>query len=155
MAAGLAALPPEVVLVLVHDAARALVPVAVVDAVVAALRAGADAVVPVLPVVDTVKRVLGQVVVGTVDRVDLRVAQTPQGFRREVLEQAHRADADRAQAGGADSPDGAGAADRATDDAGMVEAIGGTVVTVPGSEEAFKVTRPLDLLLAEAVLSRG
>ena len=155
VAAGLRALPPEVVLVLVHDAARALVPVAVVDAVVAALHAGADAVVPVLPVVDTVKRVQGQVVVGTVDRADLRVAQTPQGFRREVLEQAHRAGMDRARAGGADLTDGAGAADRATDDAGLVEAIGGTVVTVPGSEEAFKVTRPLDLLLAEAVLSRG
>lgn len=155
VAAGLAALPPEVVLVLVHDAARALVPVAVVDAVVAALHAGADAVVPVLPVVDTVKRVQGQVVVGTVDRADLRLVQTPQGFRREVLEQAHRAGTDRARAGGADSADGAGAADRATDDAGLVEAIGGTVVTVPGSEEAFKVTRPLDLLLAEAVLSRG
>jgi 2-C-methyl-D-erythritol 4-phosphate cytidylyltransferase len=122
-------------LVLVHDAARALTPPAVVEAVVAALRAGADAVVPVLPVTDTVKRVDGDRVRVTVDRSDLRVAQTPQGFRREVLAAAH------AQAGPA-----------ATDDAALVERLGLTVDTVPGSEEAFKVTRPFDLLMAEAVL---
>ena len=138
VAVGLAELPPAVELVLVHDAARALVPVAVVEAVVAALRAGADAVVPVLPVVDTVKQVDGDRVVGTVDRAHLRAVQTPQGFRRSVLLAAHAA-----------------AAGALTDDAGLVEAAGGTVVTVAGSEEAFKVTRPLDLLLAEAVLRRG
>lgn len=139
VAAGLAALPPEVELVLVHDAARALVPVAVVEAVVAALRAGAAAVVPVLPVADTVKRVgaAGQVL-ATVPREDLRAVQTPQGFRRDVLEQAHRA------AGGS-----------LTDDAGLVEAAGVTVQTVPGAPEAFKVTTPFDLLVAEAVLARG
>lgn len=131
----LAALDPGVDLVLVHDAARALTPVAVVEAVVAALRAGADAVVPVLPVSDTVKRVAGDRVLVTVDRSDLRVVQTPQGFRREVLVAAH------AQAGPA-----------ATDDAALVERLGRTVVTVPGSEEAFKVTRPFDLAMAEAVL---
>ncbi|MCW2726677.1 MAG: 2-C-methyl-D-erythritol 4-phosphate cytidylyltransferase [Frankiales bacterium] len=131
----LAVLGPDVDLVLVHDAARALTPPAVVEAVVAALRAGADAVVPVLPVTDTVKRVDGDRVRVTVDRSDLRVAQTPQGFRREVLAAAH------AQAGPA-----------ATDDAALVERLGLTVDTVPGSEEAFKVTRPFDLLMAEAVL---
>ncbi len=134
--AALAALPADVDLVLVHDAARCLTPVAVVEAVVAALRAGAEAVVPVLPVADTVKQVAGDRVVGTVDRSCLRAVQTPQGFRRDVLERAHAA----------------GLASL-TDDAGLVEALGGTVTTVPGDDEAFKVTRPLDLLLAEAVLA--
>ncbi len=140
VACALAGLPPGVDLVLVHDAARCLTPPVVFAAVVAALRAGADAVVPVLEVYDTVKRVDGEVVVETVPRSALRTVQTPQGFRREVLELAH---AELAHSAGCD---------RHTDDAGMVEALGRTVVTVPGHEEAFKVTRPLDLLLAEAVL---
>lgn len=131
----LAALPPDVDLVLVHDAARCLTPGHVIEAVVAALRAGADAVVPVLPIADTVKHVEGVRVLGTVDRAALRAVQTPQGFRREVLARAH----------------GAGLR-AATDDASLVEALGGTVTTVPGDDEAFKITRPLDLLLAEAVL---
>ena len=137
VALALAALPAGVEHVLVHDAARALTPVAVVEAVVAALRAGAPAVVPVLPVADTVKQVEGDRVVATVDRSALRAVQTPQGFARGVLERAH---AEHGREG-------------ATDDAGMVERLGVPVVTVPGSDEAFKVTRPLDLLLAEAVLS--
>lgn len=131
----LSALPP-VEHVLVHDAARCLTPVSVVEDVVACLRAGAGAVVPVLPVADTVKSVSGDRVVATVDRSSLRAVQTPQGFRREVLEQAH--------ASGLPS---------LTDDAGLVEALGLPVVTVAGHEEAFKVTRPIDLLLAEAVLA--
>ena len=138
VAAGLAALP-DVELVLVHDAARALVPVAVVEAVVTALRAGAVAVVPVVPVADTVKRVDADgAVIATVPREDLRAVQTPQGFRRDVLIAAHT-----------DGPV------RRTDDAGLVEALGLPVHTVPGSLEAFKVTTPFDLLIAEAVLSRG
>lgn len=142
VAAGLAALPAEVDLVLVHDAARVLVPVVVVEAVVSALRAGAVAVVPVLPVPDTVKQVDACArVTTTLDRSDLRLAQTPQGFVREVLEAAHAA----AKAAGVDA---------VTDDAGLVERLGRPVVTVPGADEAFKVTRPLDLLLAEAVLAR-
>jgi len=135
----LAVLDAGVELVLVHDAARCLTPVAVVEAVVAALRAGAHAVVPVLPVADTIKAVEGERVTGTLDRTALRAAQTPQGFRREVLERAH-----------------ASGQPAATDDAGLVEACGGTVTTVDGSPDAFKVTGPLDLLLAEAVLrARG
>jgi 2-C-methyl-D-erythritol 4-phosphate cytidylyltransferase len=135
VAAGLAALPAEVELVLVHDAARALVPPSVVAAVVAALREGAEAVVPVLPVADTVKRVDGEgVVVATVPRGDLRAVQTPQGFRRDVLERAHRTSAP------------------VTDDASMVEALGVRVRTVPGDPEAFKVTTAFDLQVAEAVL---
>ena len=104
----------------------------------AALAGGADAVIPALPVTDTVKRVdAAEQVVETVDRSVLRAVQTPQGFRRDVLEQAHAAP-------GADALE-------ATDDAGLVERIGRPVLVVPGSEEAFKVTRPLDLVLAEAV----
>ena len=132
----LAALDPAADLVLVHDAARCLTPVSVVEAVVACLRTGAEAVVPVLPVADTVKQVSGDTVVTTLDRASLRAVQTPQGFAREVLQRAH-----------------ASGLTARTDDAGLVEALGGTVTTVPGSEEAFKVTRPLDLLLAEAVLA--
>jgi 2-C-methyl-D-erythritol 4-phosphate cytidylyltransferase len=133
--AALAALPTSVDLVLVHDAARCLTPVDVVERVVAALRGGAEAVVPVLPVADTVKQVDGDRVVTTVDRSALRAVQTPQGFRRSVLERAH-----------------ASTGPVLTDDAGLVEAAGGVVTTVAGADEAFKVTRPLDLVLAEALL---
>jgi 2-C-methyl-D-erythritol 4-phosphate cytidylyltransferase len=132
--AALAALDPAVELVLVHDAARCLTPAKVVEAVVQRLHGGAEAVVPVLPVADTVKQVSGETVVATLERASLRAVQTPQGFRRSVLERAH------------------GLPGEATDDAGLVEALGVAVTTVAGSEEAFKVTRPLDLLLAEAVL---
>jgi 2-C-methyl-D-erythritol 4-phosphate cytidylyltransferase len=134
-----AALPAEVEVVLVHDAARPLVPVELVDAVAAAVRDGADAVVPVLPVVETIKEVDGSCVVRlTLDRSALRAVQTPQGFRRTVLEEAHAA------AVGED----------ATDDAGLVERLGRPVRVVAGAEEAFKVTRPIDLVLAEALVSR-
>jgi 2-C-methyl-D-erythritol 4-phosphate cytidylyltransferase len=139
VAAALAALDPETDVVLVHDAARAFTPPEVVRRVVDAVRDGAAAVVPVVPVADTVKRVDDDdIVEATVDRSRLRAVQTPQGFRRDVLVRAHREDAERAGA--------------ATDDAGLVEALGERVMVVPGSEEAFKVTRPLDLMLAEALL---
>ena len=139
VARALLALPSDVDVVLVHDAARPLVPSEVVDRVVAAVRAGADAVIPTLAVVDTVKSVADDgTVERTLDRSQLRAVQTPQGFRREVLQRAHAAS------------DGA----EATDDAGLVERQGVIVHTVPGAEEAFKITRPLDLVLAEAVLAR-
>jgi 2-C-methyl-D-erythritol 4-phosphate cytidylyltransferase len=115
------------------------VPSAMVDAVVAAVEGGAGAVVPGLAMADTVKRVdPSGVVVATVDRTELRAVQTPQGFRRDLLDVAYG------------DPD----AGEATDDAGHVERHGGRVVVIPGAEEAFKVTRPLDLLLAEAVLAQ-
>ena len=134
----LAALPADVEAVLVHDAARPLAPAALARSVLAALAGGADAVIPALPVTDTVKRVdAAEQVVETVDRSVLRAVQTPQGFRRDVLEQAHAAP-------GADALE-------ATDDAGLVERIGRPVLVVPGSDEAFKVPRPIDLVLAEAV----
>lgn len=147
---GLAAIPPEVEIVLVHDAARPLVPVEVVDAVAAAVRSGAEAVVPAVPLADTVKRVEPnpggpEPVLDTPDRATLRAVQTPQGFRRETLAGVH-AKALTEEAEGGLPP--------VTDDAGLVERFGGRVVVVPGHEEAFKVTRPLDLVLAEAVLAR-
>jgi 2-C-methyl-D-erythritol 4-phosphate cytidylyltransferase len=140
----LAVLPDDVDVVLVHDAARCLVPVAVTEAVIAEVRGGAGAVVPGVPVADTVKRVAaGGEVTATVDRSDLWGVQTPQGFSRVVLMAAHEAARhDTAAAGGA------------TDDAALVERMGGRVRVIGGSEEAFKVTRPIDLLLAEAVLAR-
>lgn len=139
VARALIALPDDVDVVLVHDAARPLVPVEMVERVAGAARAGAPAVIPVLELVDTVKTVDADgAVVSTPDRAHLRAVQTPQGFARAVLQQAH-ANAD---------------IDDVTDDAGLVERQGVRVMTVPGHEEAFKVTRPMDLVLAEAVLTR-
>ncbi|QKW08255.1 2-C-methyl-D-erythritol 4-phosphate cytidylyltransferase [Streptomyces sp. NA04227] len=143
---GLAAVPADVEIVLVHDAARPLVPVDTVDAVIETVRAGAPAVVPALPLADTVKEVEPgpkgepEPVLATPERARLRAVQTPQGFDRATLVRAH------------ESVTLAG--EGATDDAGMVERLGLPVVVVPGHEEAFKVTRPLDLVLAEAVLAR-
>ena len=145
---GLAVLPADVEVVLVHDAARPLVPVDTVESVIAAVREGAPAVVPGLPLADTVKEVASgtapggspETVTGTPERARLRAVQTPQGFTRAVLDEAH----ERVAAEG----------EGATDDAGMVERLGLPVVVVPGHEEAFKITRPLDLVLADAVLAR-
>ncbi|MEU2112173.1 2-C-methyl-D-erythritol 4-phosphate cytidylyltransferase [Streptomyces sp. NPDC019507] len=143
---GLEALPETVGTVLVHDAARPLVPVDTVDAVIAAVLDGAPAVVPALPLADTVKEVeprekgTPEPVVATPERARLRAVQTPQGFDRDTLVRAHETVAVSGEG--------------ATDDAGMVERLGAPVVVVPGHEEAFKVTRPLDLVLAEAVLAR-
>ncbi|GAA3837514.1 2-C-methyl-D-erythritol 4-phosphate cytidylyltransferase [Streptomyces phyllanthi] len=141
---GLDALPPGIDIVLVHDAARPLVPVDTVDSVIEAVRDGAPAVVPALPLADTVKQVEQggaagepEPVVATPDRSLLRAVQTPQGFDRETLLRAHEV-----------------VTGNVTDDASMVEQLGLRVVVVPGHEEAFKVTRPLDLVLAEAVLAR-
>jgi 2-C-methyl-D-erythritol 4-phosphate cytidylyltransferase len=135
VAAGLRALHDGVEVVLVHDAARALAPPELFEAVVAAVEAGHDAVVPGLPVADTVKETdAAGVVVGTPDREALRAVQTPQGFRRAVLERAHA---------------GAGSA---TDDAGLVERDGGTVVVIDGDPRAMKVTTAHDLAVAQVFL---
>ncbi len=121
--------------ILVHDAARCLVPASVIRAVVEAVRAGHRAVIPVLPVTDTVKQVdAGGVVTATVDRAALRVVQTPQGFEAGLLRRAYAA---------ADGP--------ATDDAGLVERLGEPVTTVPGHPHAFKITTAFDLTVAEAL----
>lgn len=135
---GLASLPAGLDVVLVHDAARPLVPLEVVDSVVSAVVAGAPAVIPVVPIADTVKRVdaAGRVV-ETLDRTTLRAVQTPQGFTPTVLAEAL-----------------ADVRGEATDDAGYVEALGVPVIVVPGHEESLKVTRPLDLAVAETLLRR-
>lgn len=139
VANALAVLPDDTTHVLVHDAARALMPVPVFDAVLTALHDGASAVIPVLPVADTVKVVEDGAVMRTVDRATLRIVQTPQGFSRAALERAHQA----AQEQGVDD---------VTDDAGLCERAGIPVRVVDGDPLGFKITRPLDLVLAEALL---
>ena len=142
VALGLAALGQrnEGDVVLVHDAARPLTPAQVTARVIDAVRAGAGAVIPVLPVTDTLKSVdASGVVTGTPRRADMVAVQTPQGFRWDVLMRAHEAGASL----------GADEAVAATDDAGLVEAIGAVVHTVAGDERSLKVTRPLDLYLAQ------
>ncbi|GGQ43215.1 hypothetical protein GCM10010166_09400 [Couchioplanes caeruleus subsp. azureus] len=154
VAAMLAAVPAETEIVLVHDAARALTPSELVESVAAAVRSGHPAVIPVLPVVDTIKEVgPGETVLGTVDRSVLRSVQTPQGFRHDVLAAAHGLGPDaRLGAAGPVGPVGDGGRVSHTDDAGMVEKAGTPVVCVPGSDLAMKITRPLDLVIAEALL---
>lgn len=126
--------------VLVHDAARALTPPGLVVRVVDALRAGHSAVVPALPLSDTVKAVdANGVVLGTPDRAGLRAVQTPQGFATELLLRAYQRAADLT---GADF----------TDDASMIEHIGGQVQVVDGDPLAFKITTRLDILLAQAIV---
>ena len=133
--AGLAAVAPSATIVVVHDAARPLASPALFEAVIGAVRRGADAAVPAVPVPDTVKRVDGDEVVETVARDELVVVQTPQAFRADALRAAH--------AGGAD----------ATDDAALIEAADGRVVIVPGERANLKVTTPADLVMAAAILT--
>lgn len=122
--------------VLVHDAARCLTPAPVIHRVIEAVRAGAHAVIPVLPVTDTIKHVSAEGIVdGTPDRARLRAVQTPQGFAPETLDAAYAA-----------------ATDAATDDAGLVERLGIPVHTVPGDIRALKITTPTDMHLAEIIL---
>ncbi|MCK2237809.1 MULTISPECIES: 2-C-methyl-D-erythritol 4-phosphate cytidylyltransferase [unclassified Crossiella] len=131
---------PDAEVVLVHDAARAFTPPELTAAVVEAVRAGAKAVIPALPVADTIKQVDAEGVVrATPDRTTLRAVQTPQGFAVDVLRRAHEA----ALADGV----------AATDDAGLVERIGIPVHTVPGHADAMKVTTPFDLTVANALLA--
>jgi 2-C-methyl-D-erythritol 4-phosphate cytidylyltransferase len=134
--AGLAAVPDDAVIIVVHDAARPLATGELFTSVVAAVRAaGVDGVVPVLPVADTLKRVDGDTVQHSVDREGLVAVQTPQAFDAAVLRKAHRTGRD------------------ATDDAGLVEDLGATVRTVVGDPHNVKLTRSEDLVLAEALIN--
>jgi 2-C-methyl-D-erythritol 4-phosphate cytidylyltransferase len=136
VACGLAALPDDATHVLIHDAARPLASVALGMSVAARLAEGdADAVVPAIPVGDTLKRVEGDRVIATVPRDGLAAVQTPQGFVLAALRSAHARDTDDA-----------------TDDAQLIERNGGTVVCVPGESHNFKITFPGDLAVAEALL---
>jgi 2-C-methyl-D-erythritol 4-phosphate cytidylyltransferase len=136
----LAALPGDSDFVLVHDAARALTPPELVVRVVSALRDGHTAVVPALPVSDTIKAVdANGIVLGTPDRAGLRAVQTPQGFATDLLLRAYQRTAHLSGAG-------------FTDDASLVEHVGGQVQVVDGDPLAFKITTRLDLLLARAIV---
>jgi 2-C-methyl-D-erythritol 4-phosphate cytidylyltransferase len=132
--AGLAAVASDAEIAVVHDAARPLATPELFELVIDAVRAGADAAVPALPVADTLKRVAGDRVVGTVDRDGLVAVQTPQAFRVAALRAAHAGDSD------------------ATDDAALVEAVGGTVVVVGGDPRNLKVTNVADVAVVEALL---
>ncbi|WP_130177713.1 2-C-methyl-D-erythritol 4-phosphate cytidylyltransferase [Cryobacterium sp. SO1] len=145
VARGLARVRAGVAVVLVHDAARALTPAALIDAVVAAVRATGHGIVPGLSVVDTIKSVdADATILGTVDRSLLSAVQTPQGFPRAML--------DAAFAWAATLPATDAAARDLTDDAALVAAAGNAVTVIPGDPLAFKVTTPWDLRRAELLL---
>jgi 2-C-methyl-D-erythritol 4-phosphate cytidylyltransferase len=131
--AGLAAVPGHADVILVHDGARPLAGADLFARVVEAVRAGADAAVPAVEITDTLRHRSG----GPVDRGGLVAVQTPQAFRAAALRAAHAAE-----------PEG-------TDDASLVEATGGKVVVVEGSPANLKITRPIDLAIAEALLRFG
>lgn len=135
--AGLERVPDGATEIVVHDAARPLASRVLFEAVIAAVRGGADAAVPAVPIADTVKRVEGSRVVATLDRHDLVAVQTPQAFRATVLRAAHRGE-----------PEG-------TDDAALVEALGATVVVVDGERHNVKLTVPEDLVLMERLIGSG
>lgn len=123
--------------VLVHDGARPLMPQELITAGLEAARE-TGAAVPVVPLVDTVKEVEGGLVVRTLDRSRLAAVQTPQVFRYDLLQEAHRR-----------------FGVEVTDDAAMLEALGHPVRTFPGSPRNLKVTTSLDLALARALLAEG
>ncbi|MBC8365114.1 MAG: 2-C-methyl-D-erythritol 4-phosphate cytidylyltransferase [Actinobacteria bacterium] len=127
--AGLTAVPEEASIILVHDGARPLASRGLFAAVVAAVRDGADAVVPGVPVSDSLRRLEG-----AVDRSGMFAVQTPQGFPAAKLREAHACGGD------------------ASDDATLVESNGGRVVVVEGEADNLKITRPIDLLVAGELL---
>lgn len=137
--AGLQAIPDDDAVVLIHDAARALTPPAMVRGVAKRVLEGAPAAVPVVPVADTIKEVAADAVVSTPDRSRLRAVQTPQAFRLSALRQANLDY-------WAEQPEFT-----ATDDASLMEWHGERVATVPGDTLAFKITAPIDLTLAHAL----
>ena len=142
--AGLAAVPMEASVIIIHDACRPLASASLFASVVQALTGdgadgtpgshGADGVIPVLPVADTLKQVVGGKVSSTLDREGIVSVQTPQAFVAATLRVAH--------AGGGE----------ATDDAGLLESLGATVRTVPGDPRNFKLTHPEDLAVASALI---
>jgi len=135
--AGMAALPIGVEIVVVHDAARPLATAGLFRSVITAVENGADGAVPAVSVADTVKRVEGDRVVETIDRRGLVSVQTPQAFLVEALRRAHDGDPE------------------ATDDAALVELVGGEVVVVPGDPRNLKITTAMDLEFAMALLTGG
>jgi 2-C-methyl-D-erythritol 4-phosphate cytidylyltransferase / 2-C-methyl-D-erythritol 2,4-cyclodiphosphate synthase len=134
VAAALGAVSDTVQVVICHDAARPFAPPDLFSAVVAAIDDEVDGAIPVVPINDTVKRVAGEMIVGTESREGLALAQTPQAFRLEALMEAHR----RAHE----------ASVSFTDDAGVVEWAGYRVAAVQGDPRNFKVTTLMDLARA-------
>ena len=132
---GLAVVPGDCDIVVVHDGARPLAAGALFEAVIEAVLAGADAAIPGVAVTDTIKRVEDGRVVGTLDRDDLVAVQTPQAFRADMLRLAHEGNP------------------QATDDAALVEDVGGIVVIVPGDPGNLKITTPRDLSVAATHLA--
>lgn len=128
--AGLSAVPERATTVLVHDAARPLASPELFTSICDAVAAGAAAAVPVIGVTDTIRHRTGE----QVDRDALLAVQTPQGFSARALREAHRSGAE------------------ATDDATLVEALGETVVLVDGEAHNQKLTDPIDLVTASAVI---
>lgn len=126
---GLAAVPDEAAIVLVHDAARPFASRSLYRLVIDAVRTGASAAVPAIAVVDTIRSLDG----GVIDRDRLVAVQTPQGFAMAALRAAHAR------------------GDEATDDASLVEAAGGSVVVVAGESTNLKITTPADLVIAQAI----
>ena len=135
---GLKALPGSATIVVVHDAARPGASTKLFESVINAVEAGADAAVPGIAIPDTLKQVQdgpsGKEVKCTLDRDTIMAIQTPQAFNRKMLEAAH-----------ADTRE-------ATDDAALIEAIGGTVEVVPGDATAIKITEPTDLVIAAELM---
>ncbi|MBA0047810.1 2-C-methyl-D-erythritol 4-phosphate cytidylyltransferase [Mycobacteroides sp. LB1] len=123
--------------ILVHDAARSLTPPGMIARIVAELHGGRSAVIPAIPVADTIKEIDADGnVKGTPDRAALRAVQTPQGFATEILRRAY-----------------AVAGDVATDDAALVEQLGEPVHVVEGDRMAFKITTAFDLIMASSILA--
>lgn len=123
-------------IVLVHDAARCFTPAEVFNRVAQAVSESGFGVVPVLPVADTIKQVEKDVVLGTIDRDSLRVAQTPQGFKLSELKAAYES-----------------AVEDFTDDASLMQSTGAVIRSVQGDAKAFKITVPADLEYAELLLN--
>lgn len=161
VACGLDEVPPKADVVIVHDAARALAPADLIARIVAEVHAGRDGVIPVLAVTDTIKRIEHRTdpeagtsaeprdhngavrIQATVPRADLRIVQTPQGFRADVLRSAHAG----AREQGRDETRAA------TDDAALLEAAGHDVWAVAGDERAMKITTAHDLAVAGLLLT--
>ncbi len=134
--AGLAAVPSDAEIIAVHDAARPLADVAIWAAALDAVAGGADGAIPVVTVADTITRIEPGGTRTAVDRSPLRAVQTPQAFKATMLRRAHEAGGD------------------ASDDATLVEAVGGRVVLVEGHPVNLKITTPSDLVVAGALLAQ-
>ncbi len=137
VAAGLAAIPDSAEIILVHDAARPLASAGLVRRLLEAVAAdNVDGAVPAVPLRDTIKRVHGHRIEETIDRSELVAVQTPQAFRGKMLRTAHLQ-----------------ITSDVTDDAAMVEAIGGSVTVIDGEPSNIKVTFAADLAMAESLLT--